>query len=239
MGLSHDGTGRSFSRTFPHGQPNLQMQLDTDSGPINIPVEVDVQQASRLADEKRKRNAGASARFRQRRKEKELASTHQISDLNRRLRDIQEEREHYRRERDHYRDVVERMQGSVGPPRPPTPRGRSTLSDTSVDVQFVRRSTEEHGMVSRRRTEEHGLGYPASSTAPANYVTTYQQGPPPFLPPPRPTPGVIAPGNLLPEIRGPPLTTRGAHSPPSSLSVSSQPHASTQFETYIRDIVPR
>lgn len=241
MVLSHEGLGRSYSRPFSHAQPNLQMQLDTETGPINIPVEVDVQQASRLADEKRKRNAGASARFRQRRKEKELASTHQISDLNRRLRELQDEREHYRRERDYYRDLVEHIQGSVGPPRPPTPhgRGRGAVHDTTMDIQYVRRSTDEHGVVSRRRIEEHALGYPPGSTAPSNYLSSYQPGPSTFLPPPRPTPGVLPSANLLPEIRGPPVTALGARSPPASLSVSSQPHTSTTYEPYTRDMGPR
>lgn len=45
------------------------LTFETEQGPIQVPL--DVQAASRGADEKRKRNATASHRFRQRRKEKE------------------------------------------------------------------------------------------------------------------------------------------------------------------------
>ncbi|KXL46012.1 MAG: hypothetical protein FE78DRAFT_378362 [Acidomyces sp. 'richmondensis'] len=49
------------------GQNVYQMMtLETTSGTVQLPV--DVQAASRVADEKRRRNAGASARFRQRRR---------------------------------------------------------------------------------------------------------------------------------------------------------------------------
>ena len=51
-----------------HGAMQL-MTLDTEQGPIQVPV--DVTAASKVADEKRKRNATGSHRFRQRRKEKE------------------------------------------------------------------------------------------------------------------------------------------------------------------------
>jgi hypothetical protein len=51
------------------GQKYQLMTLDTNQGPIQVPI--DVQVASKVADEKRKRNATASHRFRRRRKEKD------------------------------------------------------------------------------------------------------------------------------------------------------------------------
>ncbi|KAI9817379.1 MAG: hypothetical protein M1832_004686 [Thelocarpon impressellum] len=97
------------------------LTLDTDQGPIQVPV--DVQAASKVADDKRKRNAGASARFRQRRKEKEREASQTIAKLEQQIREITEEREFYRQERDHFRRLAS---GQVGPAplgqRPPSPQ---------------------------------------------------------------------------------------------------------------------
>jgi hypothetical protein len=82
-------------------------------GTYHVPV--DVHQASRLADEKRARNAGASARFRQRRKEKEKEANSNIEklqqqtrELERKVKEVEQERDFYRVERDRFRDVVYR-----------------------------------------------------------------------------------------------------------------------------------
>ena len=65
-------------------QPTYQMMtLDTENGPIQVPV--DALAASKVADEKRKRNATASLRFRQRRKQKELESAQTIQKLEHRV----------------------------------------------------------------------------------------------------------------------------------------------------------
>ena len=103
-------------------QSNYQMMtLNTDQGPMQIPV--DVQAASKMADDKRKRNAGASARFRQRRKEKEREASSTISKLEQEARDLTEERDHYQLERDHFRRiVVEKLGPAFLDPRPPSPR---------------------------------------------------------------------------------------------------------------------
>jgi len=76
---------------------------------------VDVHKASRLADEKRARNAEASARFRQRRKQKEKEANSNIEklqqqtrDLERKIKEVEQERDFYRAERDRFRDVVYR-----------------------------------------------------------------------------------------------------------------------------------
>lgn len=65
---------------------------------MQIPVEV--QAASKVADEKRKRNAGASARFRARRKEKEREASMSISRLEQQVRDAIDRADFYRTERD-------------------------------------------------------------------------------------------------------------------------------------------
>jgi hypothetical protein len=99
------------SRQAPASDPIQLMTINTSQGSYRVPVEV--HQASRLADEKRARNAGASARFRKRRKEKEVeASTtiekmqQQTRDLERRIREVEHERDFYRSERDRMRDVL-------------------------------------------------------------------------------------------------------------------------------------
>lgn len=97
------------------------MTLNTEQGPIQVPV--DVQAASKVADEKRKRNATASHRFRQRRKEKERETSQNIAKLEHQVRELAEERDFYRMERDFYRSMVKNAPGQppVGP-RPTSPR---------------------------------------------------------------------------------------------------------------------
>ena len=88
------------------GQNVYQMMtLETTSGTVQVPV--DVQAASRVADEKRRRNAGASARFRQRRKEKEKEAGSTISRLEQQVKELGEDADFYRRERDSCRGNFE------------------------------------------------------------------------------------------------------------------------------------
>lgn len=97
------------------------MTLDTEQGPIQVPV--DVQAASKVADEKRKRNATASHRFRQRRKEKERETSSNIAKLEHQIRELAEERDYYRGERDYFRSMGVSVPGHVHiAPRPPSPR---------------------------------------------------------------------------------------------------------------------
>ena len=112
--------------------PIQVLTINTSQGSYRVPVEV--HQASRLADEKRARNAGASARFRQRRKEKEREANttiekmqHQTRELERRIREVEQERDFYRGERDRMRDVLTRTPemrhlAMQGPPSPQTLR---------------------------------------------------------------------------------------------------------------------
>ena len=95
------------------------MVLETEQGPIQIPV--DMQVASKVQDEKRKRNATASHRFRQRRKEKEETIKNITKLLEAQVRETEKERNHYRGERDHFRDLAFRHRLPVAP-RPPTPK---------------------------------------------------------------------------------------------------------------------
>ena len=110
------------------------MTLDTENGPINVPV--DVQAASRVAESNRKRNATASFRFRQRRMEKERETSQMIANLKRKIKEISDQKsqlsarvasaidrgDFYRAERDCYRDILANHNITTSlPPRPSTP----------------------------------------------------------------------------------------------------------------------
>lgn len=120
MGIPISSTG---------GQNVYQMMtLETSEGTVQLPV--DVQAASRVADEKRRRNAGASARFRQRRKEKEKEASTAISRLEQQLKDLGEDVDFYKRERDYFIGVVLQLDRHSERhfPRPRSPRHRRTSS---------------------------------------------------------------------------------------------------------------
>lgn len=78
--------------------------MDTGSELLHVPF--DMQAASKVADDKRKRNATASHRFRQRRKEKERETTKKFSELEQKIRKLEEER-------DYYRDIAARTSGQA------------------------------------------------------------------------------------------------------------------------------
>ncbi|MCJ1447727.1 MAG: hypothetical protein MMC23_008238 [Stictis urceolatum] len=146
------------------------MTLDTDQGPIQVPV--DVQAASKMADEKRKRNAGASARFRQRRKEKEREASQTIQKLESKLRQVGEEKEYYRMERDYFRGLVYNSPAQVHvTPRLPSPKQRQLSEGSSNGTAEWQQSGErgsDDGRNQRRR------------------VSGFVEGPPPGPPPPQP-----------------------------------------------------
>ncbi|KAI4126053.1 MAG: hypothetical protein LQ347_005117 [Umbilicaria vellea] len=161
------------------GQNTYQlMTLDTDQGPIQVPV--DVQAASKMADEKRKRNAGASARFRQRRKEKEREASQTIAKLEQRIRDISEESEFYRVERDYFRSIAYSTPGQAQlTQRPPSPRQRRQMqlggSGPTIGMQWQGAEDREgQGRNTRRRT--------------SGYAPSYALPPPPPPPPMQPVP---------------------------------------------------
>ena len=120
------------------------MVLETEQGPIQVPL--DIQAASKAADEKCKRNATASHRFRQRRKE-EQETLNNISKLEAQVREMTEAKIYYQQERDFLPDVV--LQNCIPiPPRSLSPwRRRHALlggpqtPDTEASAQNGGRNT--------------------------------------------------------------------------------------------------
>jgi hypothetical protein len=179
------------------------MTITTSQGVYSVPV--DVHQASRIADEKRARNAGASARFRQRRKEKEKEATttiekmqQQTRDLERRVRDVEEERDFYRGERDRFRDLMYRTPemrhlATQAPPSPATMRSGSLQGPGSQlggpRMSFQQQESPVERPTRRRRTDTAGefmsVPYtlpPASTITPAT-APGYAAPAPTNLPP--------------------------------------------------------
>ena len=201
--MTAGGSYRGASNAYT--QSNYQLlTLDTSQGPIQVPV--DVQAASKVADDKRKRNAGASARFRQRRKEKEREASQTISKLEQQIRDVTEEREYYRQERDHFRRLAS---GTLGPAvmaqRPPSPAPRhypfdvnqpraASISGTWSDAGQSQ-SEAETTNGGRRMTEPYlpppptytqSVGSLASGPSPAGPSSQQQPPPQQYQPPPPP-----------------------------------------------------
>ncbi|KAI9797098.1 MAG: hypothetical protein M1835_002086 [Candelina submexicana] len=202
---------RPFGSAAPSlGQSNYQlMTLDTDQGPIQVPV--DTQAASKMADEKRKRNAGASARFRQRRKEKEKEAGHTIGKLEQQVRDLTEDTNYYRRERDYFRHMYFSAPGQVNlAPRPPSPRLRRVRRSSSEEaVSDPPQWHEEGGRAdternTRRRISSFPPAYslppPSTIVAPA-MSTSY--GPPPMFVGQHDNPRVIFSGRGAPQAAVP------------------------------------
>ncbi|KAL9096001.1 MAG: hypothetical protein Q9163_006466, partial [Psora crenata] len=170
---------KAFDSPSPGGSVPSQYQmmtLETEQGPIQVPV--DVQAASKVADEKRKRNATASHRFRQRRKEKEQETSNNIAKLEAQVREITEEKEHYQRERDFFQDVVLRNRIPI-PPRPVSPwRKRQAASQGGgsryQDAEPAAAAARNEGRNTRRRTSTY---VPPQGPAP------HTVEPPPAMPP--------------------------------------------------------
>ena len=230
----------SANRQTSASDPIQVLTITTSQGIYNVPV--DVHQASRLADEKRARNAGASARFRQRRKEKEREANTTIEkmqtqnrDLERKVRELEQERDFYRGERDRFRDVVFRtpemrhlamqappspqsmrtgsFQGpgmALGGPPPPPPQQGPTMG--------FQQETPQERAPRRRRTDNSG-----------DFTSVPYTLPPASTLPPVPAPGYPPGPTSLPPLRidntaaqqnpttGPniaPVTTAGPPPPP-------------------------
>ena len=161
------------------GQGTYQlMTIDTEKGPVQFPV--DVQAASKVADEKRKRNAGASARFRQRRKEKEREASQTIARLESKVRDISEEREFYRVERDYFRKLVYNSSAqSQVVPRPMSPRQRKTSIDTTSTGTPEWQQNGERGSDDGRNQRRRISGFFEGGLGQAPPPPPPPQGPPP------------------------------------------------------------
>ena len=199
------------------GQSTYQlMTLDTDQGPIQVPV--DVQAASKMADEKRKRNAGASARFRQRRKEKEREASTTITKLETQIRDLSEERDYYRAERDYFRGIIYSTSAqALVAPRVPSPR--------------LRKSSQSSGGLLRGETqweqsEERGGQTGRNTRRRINSFTPTYELPPPGMAPPVPSPVY---SNAAPPFTFPKTEPR-AHTPLQRASVLSGPHRLGPFD---------
>jgi hypothetical protein len=245
---SHSQTGRPMDHS-QHGLPpagmgeahydvghgSYQMTFDTESGPMVVPVEVDVQQASKMADEKRKRNAGASARFRARRKEKEKEANQTIDSLQKVIRDITEEKDFYLGERNFYRDFVARALGpSQLPLRPPSPQARRLLPpppSTALSAEDPssrwrnpsREGTESPTRGQRRRTGDYQPSFargppvsPMTNSQPSGY------GPPLGPPPP-------------PPLQPSPFDSR----PPNTIHQALPPSRSLSYDPFRRDAYDR
>ena len=96
-------------RSYQTGQPPYHMTLETSWGPMAVPVALDLQHASEVADKKRKRNAGASARLRARRKQQEKAASQIIKGLQQKLQAMRGERDCYLAEYNSLREYVGRQ----------------------------------------------------------------------------------------------------------------------------------
>ena len=174
------GTDTAFAAAqIGQGQSTYQLiTLDTDQGPIQVPV--DVQAASKVADEKRKRNAGASARFRQRRKEKEREASQTIAKLESKVREVGEEMEYYRMERDYFRGLVYNTPAQAHvDPRMPSPRLRKVSPASSVGTTEWQQNGErgsDDGRNQRRRISGYYDG-PAPATAPSSVPSSHPQYP--------------------------------------------------------------
>ena len=155
-----------------------QMTLDTEHGPMTVPVELDLQQASKVADEKRKRNAGASARFRQRRKEKEKEASVTIASLEKDIKELEELRDFYYTERNFWRDFAARTVGaSQLPPRSRSPAPRRQSIPMSSEGGSVLSQEQGPAEVQPTRTQRRRTG---------DYQPSFAGGQPsasPMLPP--------------------------------------------------------
>jgi hypothetical protein len=96
---------RNMIPMAPSGQSSMQLMTIKSQQGHDVQIPVDVQTASKVADEKRKRNAGASARFRVRRKKKEREASMSISRLEQQLQNAEQDARFYREERDRYREL--------------------------------------------------------------------------------------------------------------------------------------
>ncbi|KAF2088984.1 hypothetical protein K490DRAFT_64199 [Saccharata proteae CBS 121410] len=215
------------------GQSSYQLiTLETNQGHVQIPV--DVQAASKMADEKRKRNAGASARFRARRKEKEKEASTTISRLEQQLRDANDDSEYYRRERDFFAQLVYAAPGGDRHfPRPPSPRTRRvSMAGTSSAGASSQRST------SAGSTPGVGFQTFPERTERADSERNVRRRTSTYLPPPQGTPGQPQQPQLgyLPPSYAPIGTSMPTSQTPSS---GSQQQASPTILPGFRDPFPQ
>jgi hypothetical protein len=164
---------RNMIPMAPSGQSSIQLMTIKDQQGHNVQIPVDVQAASKVADEKRRRNAGASARFRARRKEKEREASMSISRLEQQLRDAIEDAEFYRVERDYFKAIVfqhpqsDRLHIRATSPRlrrpslPPSHAPSSTRAGSEDSfADYEEEIREEERNVRRRTSNYHAVSGP-------------------------------------------------------------------------------
>lgn len=234
-GYGPESVPRGPSDAYQSTQASYQMTLETDQGPMVVPVELDLLQASKVADEKRKRNAGASARFRARRKEKEKEASHTIASLQQDLRELRKERDFYRQERDFMRDFAARHVGLAQlPPRPASPiqrlnpmSGLPEADEPTDNDEGARPRSDSAPAAQRRRTGDYHLPFSPPQPEPGQgYASGYPQQPGLPLPPPQ-APGPYASPRSLPP--GPPAPPGPPPLGPRSQS-SYDPFRRDQFD---------
>ncbi|KAH7406265.1 hypothetical protein DE146DRAFT_676796 [Phaeosphaeria sp. MPI-PUGE-AT-0046c] len=151
---------RSMISMAPSGQSSIQLMTIKSQQGHNVQIPVDVQAASKVADEKRRRNAGASARFRARRKEKEREASMSISRLEQQL-----QRDHFRSiclqqttlERSHVRPTSPRLRR---PSLPPSQAPSSTRGGSEDSYDYDEEIREDERNVRRRTSNYHPVPGP-------------------------------------------------------------------------------
>ncbi|KAH7078701.1 hypothetical protein BKA63DRAFT_249449 [Paraphoma chrysanthemicola] len=164
---------RNMIPMAPSSQSSIQIMTIKSQQGHNVQIPVDVQAASKVADEKRRRNAGASARFRARRKEKEREASMSISRLEQQLRDALEDAEFYRGERDYFKSIVyqqprpERHQARPASPRlrrpsvaPSYPASSTRGGSEDSFAEYEEEAREEERNVRRRTSNYHPVSGP-------------------------------------------------------------------------------
>lgn len=182
---------RSMIPMAPSGQSSIQLMTIKSQQGHNVQIPVDVQAASKVADEKRRRNAGASARFRARRKEKEREASINISRLEQQLRNAIEDAEFYRTERDHFKSIcmqqpiLERSHVRPTSPRlrrpslPPSQGPSSTRGGSEESYEYEDEIREDERNVRRRTSNYHPVPGPppndlhSPSLGPQGYPANY------------------------------------------------------------------
>lgn len=223
---AHGGRGLSMtpSTSAPHvsdsyhvtlngpGSNSVQMMtLKTTEGDVRFPV--DVQAASRVADEKRRRNAGASARFRERRKRKEMEASQSISRLEQQVKEMTEEADFYRQDRDILASIISQLPGGRDHlPRPQSPRSRRNGSGSTQTNQGRYAEAQRNSPEPIRNVRKRG-----DSPMPPTYVQAPAQS---HVPPP---PAIVMMPQHQMQTHHNQMAARSVHA--SSLPQPSMAHA--------------
>jgi hypothetical protein len=202
------------------GSNSVQMMtLKTTEGDVRFPV--DVQAASRVADEKRRRNAGASARFRERRKRKEMEASQTISKLEQQVKEMTEEADFYKQDRDILASIISQLPGGREHlPRPQLPRARRIRSGSNHAHQGHYAETQGDSPEPIRNVRKRG-----DSPMPQTYVQAPMQS---HAPPPPPPAVAMMPQHQM-QTHHNQMAARSVHAsplPPPSMAHAAMPASS-------------